>query len=79
MVKLREIERNNESIICIAFVEDCEEPINIEFKLKDETIHSSPLPEGYEWCTSHIVHVRRALKHMADENALVSHTTVMWY
>lgn len=79
MVKLREIEQNNERITCVAFVEDCEQPIDIEFNTKDETIRSSPLPEGYEWCTSHIAHVRRTLKRMADENSFVSHTTVMWY
>ena len=79
MVKLKDIERNDESITCVAFVEDCEEPINIEFSTENETIHSSPLPEGYEWCTSHIAHVRRALKRMVDENSFVSHTTIMWY
>ena len=79
MVKLKQIEKNGDQITCIAFVEDCKEPIEIIFHIPDGSVQNSPLPAGYEWCRSHIYHAQSALEKMAKEGEFPENWNIMWY
>lgn len=79
MVKLEQIKRDGYDITCAVFVEDCKEPVQLTYSILDETVQHDPLPEGYEYCTSHIGHAQRALERMVKEGYIEPRTTVMWY
>ena len=78
MVRLKKIKRIGGDITCIAFVEDCEVPINIKFSVEDNVFYSDPLPRGYEWCSAHLRHARDNLEHMLKSGDIPEHRTIMW-
>lgn len=79
MVKLKQIKKLNETVTCIAFVEDCTEPVEITFHIPDRNMQTSPLPPGYEWCRSHIRHSQTALEKMAEKDEFPENWNIMWY
>ena len=76
MVRLRKIERNDIMISCTAFFEDCASPVDLSFDTKKKEFLPFTFPEGYEWCKSHIAHIKRYLLATPD---FPSERNLMWY
>ena len=79
MVRLKQVEKNGDIIVCTAYVEDCKEGIQVEYNIKEHTILSDPLPKGYEYCTSHIRYIRNALSDAAESGEIPPEGLIMWY
>lgn len=78
MVRLANITRNNGSITCDIFPEDSPSAGHLTVAIESgEFVYS--LPEGYEWCKSHVGHARRTLLQLASENRIPSRKLIMWY
>lgn len=77
MVQLKNIEKKNNSIRCLVFPEDSKEPGTVNVDLSKESFEYA-LPDGYEWCESHVRHAVRALIDMAKSNSLVKEKLIMW-
>ena len=79
MVKLENITRSGNKITCTIFVEDAEQGFYAEYDCESNTMSDVVLPEGYEWCRSHIAQARYFLKSLIDKEAIPSRKTIMWY
>lgn len=79
MIKLEHINTTNDLISCTAFVEDCTEPIQISVNKISQEMVSSPLPENYEWCRTHLIYAKRALLAMIENGEIETSTMIMWY
>ena len=78
MIRLRSAKREGDRIVCLGYVEDCKVPVHIAVKLNGES-ESGELPEGYEYCTSHIRQGERYLLKREKEGTLSDNMLVMWY
>ena len=79
MVCLRGIQKIGHQLVCNAYVEDSEEPMSMSFDMKSGEFNHSPLPKGYEYCTTHVWKARRALEKMAESGEIRPNWTIMWY
>lgn len=79
MIRLEHIKKKNDCIICDAFIEDCKKPIIVEYSPKNNEIKTTALPEGYEWCVSHLSYAKRALREMVASEKMENKKTIMWY
>jgi hypothetical protein len=79
MVKLKNIKRNNGYILCLAFVENCQEPIQLALNETSAELDNYRLPVGYEWCISHITHARKYLRSLIGKPIELTQRTIMWY
>lgn len=80
MIKLKNIAKENDRIICDAFVEDCDKPVRLSLNTKNAEFDKIVLPEDYEWCTSHINHAKRYLISLINEEIITStEKCIMWY
>lgn len=78
MIQLKNIEKNNNTIQCLIIPEDSKETGTLNVDLSNDSFEYS-LPNGYEWCESHVHHAVRALIDMAKSNSLVKEKLIMWY
>ena len=79
MIRLKNINKNGNTITCEAYVEDCRESIQLEFNITKQTLSAEPLPKGYEYCKMHITHARRHLEKMAETGEIPPERLIMWY
>ena len=79
MVKLKNIRRNDNIILCEAFVENCTEPIHLSLYENSAELDDYILPIGYEWCISHITHAKKYLRSLIGKPIEDSQRTIMWY
>ena len=79
MVRLINIKRNDGLISCNAIVEDCKKPVALSLDERTGQLRKADLPEGYEYCTTHIGFAERYLKSLAGENSIPESKTIMWY
>jgi len=80
MVRLKNIIRKDNRIICDAYVEDCSVPIALAFDERTGILADVVFPSGYEYCTSHIYsHARRFLASLRGKEHLPSERIIMWY
>lgn len=79
MVKLENISRKGNTITCDVFVEDCKEAVSLVLHTTDGAIEAGTLPEGYEWCGTHLWKAKNALKEIAETNLDEKRRTIMWY
>lgn len=79
MIELKQISRTDNKITCIAFVEDCQEQIQLFYDINNKKINNVKLPDGYQWCTSHINHAEQYLKSLETEKSIPTQKTIMWY
>ena len=54
MIKLKQIEKNDNVITCYAYFEDCTKPVKLSLCVDSGKFQNYKLPTGYEWCESHI-------------------------
>ena len=78
MIKLTEIVRNNGSITCVAYVEDCKQAIPLSFNESNAEFNTITMPEGYEWCKSHIAHAKKYLKSLIGKQIESTERTIVW-
>lgn len=78
MIALKNIKANREKITCEAYVEDCHTPISLSFDRLKKRMDAVQLPDGYEWCTSHIHHAEKYF-YTAEKSELPQERTIMWY
>lgn len=80
MVKLENIEKNNNLIECDILPEDSKEYGHLKVNLDSEEIDGYALPEGYEWCRNHLTHAKKALlKYGTSKEPLPDQDLIMWY
>lgn len=79
MVKLEQIKRDGDYITCTAFLEDCKEPVQLVYSVQNDAVQYEALPSGYEYCVSHIGHIRSALQRMVKEGKIEPQKAIMWY
>ena len=77
MINLKNIRKVDGNILCDAFPEDCGVPVPLVLNVKNETVSPYTLPDGYEWCMSHIEHAKRFLLSVSDK--LPKEFLLMWY
>ncbi len=79
MIKLTGITRSNGRITCAAYVEDSGQGIDLVFDESKAEFEKYDMPEGYEWCKSHIAHAKKYLKSLIGKQIESSERTIMWY
>lgn len=80
MVRLKNIARIDNQIICDAYVEDCLEPIALILDGTTGGLADFSFPKGYEYCASHIfIHAKRCLEELIKKDTVPTEQTVMWY
>ncbi|MBP5433863.1 hypothetical protein [Ruminococcus sp.] len=79
MIKLTGIARNNNHITCTAYLEDSEQGMSLSFNEKTSDFEDCVLPQGYEWCISHINHAKKYLKSLIGKNISATEKLIMWY
>lgn len=79
MIRLTNIQKNNDYISCLAFVEDSKESFQLIYNIKNEDFDSYLLPKGYEWCKSHIAHAKRFMETILNKNEYPHEELIMWY
>lgn len=79
MVKLKEISRNGKVFSCMAYVENCKEPIHLVYNVDTGETEPFRFPQGYEYCTSHITHAKRYFEKCSNLEKIPNETTIMWY
>ena len=77
MVKLENIQRDNDRITCDAYPEDSKIPVRMEVSISTGEVRRSEFPKGYEYCTMHIRQAKWFLLKNADH--LPDSDLIMWY
>ena len=79
MIRLKQIEKKNNDITCLGYIEDCDEPVFIHIDAITSEVEHSPFPKGYEYET-HIAMARFALMEIVKKgDQLPKEKLVMWY
>ena len=79
MIRLKNIRKENDKIMCDAFIEDSPNSVKLVLDISSGEMNDYILPEGYEWCHKHIIHARNALISMIRNNNIAPEKLVMWY
>lgn len=79
MLRLKNIKKDNGLINADILVEDCTENGHIIVDVEKNKIVSSVLPEGYDWCLSHLGHARKAIIEMSKKNDFPNEKLIVWY
>ena len=78
MVKLKNLKRIDQKIQCDIYPEDSTEAGQLSVNLSDES-YDYKLPKGYEWCTNHVAHAKRAIIEMVKaDSELPKEKLIMW-
>ena len=75
MIKLKNIQKKVDCVTCDAYLEDCETAAPLKLNTKSGVLADYHLPDGYEWCKSHIGHAKNFLL----SSKLPKETVIMWY
>lgn len=78
MIRLKNIRKQNSIITCDAYIEDCKEPVTFSMNADDPESFSVELPEGYEWCKSHVFCAKRFLASLANAERIPEQKTIAW-
>ena len=78
MIKLTNIRISENQILCYAYVEDCNQPIELALDISSKELAEYTLPAGYEWCVNHIRYARRYLISLIGLTELPTEKTIMW-
>ena len=76
MIRLENIKRDGQYVICDIYPEGSKEPGKLTVNLTDGT-GSYTLPDEYEWCESHVNHAVHWIRENAEN--LPERQLVMWY
>lgn len=79
MVKLKNLEKNNNIGRCDIIPEDSPISGHITLSLDSGELIEYSLPAGYEWCLSHVHHAARNLVKILDSVNPQKEYLVMWY
>ena len=79
MVKLRDISKKDNEIVCNAFVEDCSTPIRLVLDIKSKELAGYEFPRDYEWCKTHVMYAKRFLISLISKDVIPSEKVIMWY
>ena len=80
MIRLKNIEKNNNILECDIFPEDSKIYGHIKVNLVSKEIDDYTLPKEYEWCRNHVVHAQKALLELAvSKEPLPKNKLIMWY
>ena len=79
MIKLSNIVKSKSEISCLAEVEDCSSPFELIYDINDDTLNRYQLPNGYEWCESHVSHALSYLRSLKNKTDIPNEKIIMWY
>lgn len=79
MVRLKNLKVTDLFATCDAYVEDCDTPVFLKFDYKSKKLDNYTLPQGYEYCSSHIKYVQNYLEKIKSIENVPSEHTIMWY
>lgn len=78
MVRLENIKRTESSISCDFYPEDSVLPGKMSIDIPTLEMKCY-LPDGYEWCSSHVQHAALTLRKLFEAETLPSRKLIMWY
>lgn len=76
MIILKNIVTYDEFVKCDIYPEDSQEAGFIEINFQNEEIMNFSLPLGYEWCKSHIQHVKNYI--LKNKDNLPKEKLLIW-
>lgn len=81
MLRLKNIEIDNNIISCEIFPEDSVQSGKLKVDINSQDIISYTLPAGFEWCKSHVHHAKKYLLSNLKEilHTPIHDKIVMWY
>lgn len=79
MIKLTNIQKSDDFILCRAFVEDSKSGVDLKYNVRNDEFENFTLPVGYEWCLSHITHAKRFLRTLKEKSDCPNEELIMWY
>lgn len=79
MIKLTQINKFDNCITCLAYVEDCKTPIELVYRIDRKEMCPYHLPDGYEYCTSHIGMARSYFRDKFADEGCPEERLIMWY
>lgn len=78
MIKLLNIKKNNSIIECDIVPEDSIVSGHMIVDTSLNMIKSYYLPDGYEWCTSHVDHAKEVMIRMSKNTDIPKEKLIMW-
>ena len=78
MIRLKNIEKNNNIIQCDIIPEDSNELGHLSIDIDTKKIIEQCLPDNYEWCKKHIQHAKDTLMQMVMNEKIEKEKLVMW-
>ena len=78
MIRLRNITRNENTITCTAFLEDCKEGLELTLDLATQEFQPFEYPKGYECCRHHIWGMARWYL-VENCDSLPAERLICWY
>ena len=80
MIRSQNIKKNDGIIECDILPEDSKIPGKLRFDCSMKKIIKCILPNGYEYCESHIAHASAYLANIAENDEFIPEAkTIMWY
>lgn len=80
MIRLKNIKKNDNVVICDAYVEDCKQAVQIIYHVDAAEIEPVVYPQGYEDCKTHFGMARHFFKRTLEKGEeLPQQRTIMWY
>ena len=79
MIKLKNIKSNNSIIECDIYPEDSKQLGHMSIDTNTKELIDYKLPDGYEWCKSHVHHARNKLVEFIETDEIPKEKLIMWY
>jgi hypothetical protein len=79
MVLLKNIKKDDNIIGCDIYPEDSISPGRVLVDISTGDVCEYTLPDGYEWCISHVQHARAVLLDISCQCEIPGEKMVMWY
>lgn len=79
MIKLKNLKKNDSLVECDIIPEDSDKAGHLVVDLKSNKTLKYDLPDGYEWCRSHVKHASDVLIRLSKEDSFPEEKLVMWY
>lgn len=77
MIRLMQIKKSNNVITCQARLEDSRDAMSLTYHISTRDFDAFLLPEGFEWCRTHIAMARRFFEQLGNADP-PKEKVIMW-